>query len=184
MRLVPRTLQGAPELSPAEREALAVLAEHARERARLDCVWLFTHPAEPETDAAVELLAGACSRGTQPLAETAARAAIARALRGDRRRFDRGRGPEAAGTRVATATRAMSAVSAAGQPSDAADAPEAERALTELAGVALNFLGPSDLPALPEASEVPEAPSAPDAPPTDPDRAAAFGGGLGAAMGR
>ncbi len=188
MRVVPQTLQGAPELSAAEREALAVLAEHARERARLDCVWLFNHPPEPQSDEAVELLAGACSRGSQPLAEAAARAAIARSLRGDRRRFDRGRGAEAAGTRVATAARATSAVSAAGQPGEAAGSPEAEQALRELAGVALRLLGG------PEAGNAAggaagtgaargAAPAASSSS-VDPDRAAAFGGGLGAAMTR
>ena len=173
MNVVPRTLQGAPELSAAEREALGVLAEDARERARLDCVWLFAHPLEPDSDAAVELLAGACSRAAQPLGEAAARAAIARFIRGDRRRFDRGRGPEAAGTRVATATRAMSAVSVAAQPGHAAGSADVEQALNDLAGVVLRFVAAPGEP-----DPEPEAPAAP------PDRTAAFGAGLSAAMGR
>ena len=179
MTMVPRTLQGAPELSPAEREALAVLAEHARERARLDCVWLFAHPAETNSDAAVELLSGASSRGSQPLAEAVARAAIVASVRGERRRFDRGRSPETAGTGVATATRAASAVSAVGQPAEAAGTPEAEQTLAELSALALRLVTTAAPDAEPPAPE----PGA-DPPLPDPDRAAAFGGGLGAAISR
>src|SRR5215204_5363685 len=133
MRLVPRTLQGAPELSAAEREALAVLAEHARERARLDCVWLFTHTPDPASESDLELVAHARGETSAALAEAAARAAVARAARGERRRFNRGRGAETAGTRVATATGATSAVSAAGQPGGTEWTPGAEAVLGELA---------------------------------------------------
>ena len=176
---MPRTLQGAPELSEAERDALAVLAEHARGRGRLDCVWLFAHQPELDSDAAVELLAGASSRGSQPLAEAAARAAIARSLRGDRRRFERGRGAEATGTHVATATRAASAVSVAGQPAEAASTPDAQQAMTELAEVALRFVAPTGAPAGAADDTGAPAEAAPE-----PKRVPAFGGGLSAAMNR
>ena len=145
MSLVPRTLQGAPELSAAEREALAVLAEHARERARLDCVWLFTHTPDPASESDLELVAHARGETSAALAEAAARAAVARAARGERRRFNRGRGAETAGTRVATATGATSAVSAAGQPGGTEWTPGAEAVLAELAAVALRLTsGPAE----------------------------------------
>jgi len=139
MSVVPRPLQGAPELSAAEREALAVLAEHTRVRARLDCVWLFIHPSETESETELELLARSRGERSEPLAEMAARAAVIRGARGDRRRFNRGRGAEAAGTRVATATGAMSAVSAAGRSRGGESGAQAEAALAELASVALRL---------------------------------------------
>ena len=82
MSLVPRTLQGAPELSAAEREALSVLTEHARQRARLDCVWLFTHKPDPESDSDLDLVARASGEASEALAEAAARAAVTRTARG------------------------------------------------------------------------------------------------------
>jgi putative nucleotidyltransferase with HDIG domain len=142
---VPRTLQGAPELSPAEREALVVLTEHTRTRARLDCVWLFTHSPEPESESDVVLLASSCGESSEPLAEAAARAAVARMARGGGRRFKRGRGAEAAGTRIATASGATSAVSAAGQPGPGGWVVGAEPALADLATVTLRLaVGPAE----------------------------------------
>jgi putative nucleotidyltransferase with HDIG domain len=189
MSLVPRTLQGAPELSAAEREALAVLSEHTRERARLDCVWLFTHTPEPESESDLDLIAHACGEASEALAEAAARAAVARTARGERRRFDRGRGAEAAGTRVATATGAMSAVSVAGQPGGAGWVESAEHAMAELAAIALRLAtAPVEVEApiaLPE-RDVPAEPGvqAAVAPAErangDPERA--FGPGLAASM--
>lgn len=146
MSLVPRTLQGAPELSAAEREALAVLAEHTRDRARLDCVWLFTHTPEPESESDLDLVARASGETSEALAEAAARAAVVRTARGERRRFNRGRGAEAAGTRVVTATGATSAVSVAGQPGGGGWGDGAEAAMAELAAVALRLaIGPVEL---------------------------------------
>jgi putative nucleotidyltransferase with HDIG domain len=153
---VPRTLQGAPELSPAEREALVVLAEHTRTRARLDCVWLFTHTPDLESDSDLELVAYSCGESSEPLAEAAARAAVVRTTRGQRRRFKRGRGAEAAGTRVTTASGAASAVSAAGQPGPGGWVVGAEPALAELAAVSLRLAaGPL------EAAAAEQAPAAP-----------------------
>src|SRR5829696_8986007 len=157
---VPRTLQGAPELSPAEREALVVLAEHTRTRARLDCVWLFTHPPEPESESDLELIAYSCGESSEPLAEAAART-----TRGERRRFKRGRGAETAGTRVATVRGAASAVSAAGQPGPGGWVVGAEPALAELAAVSLRLAaGPLEAAA---AHEAPAAPAADE--PADPE---------------
>ncbi len=147
MSLVPRTLQGAPELSAAERGALAVLAEHARASARLGCVWLFTHPLQTRLRGRPRPGCPRLRRGSEPLAEAAARAAVARTARGDRRRFDRTRNAETAGTRVATAVGATSAVSAAGQPGSAGWSAKAEAALTDLAQVALRLTSePAPLP--------------------------------------
>jgi hypothetical protein len=81
---VPRTLQGAPELSQAEREALVVLIEHTRTRARLDCVWLFTHTPEPESESDLVLLASSCGESSEPLAEAAACDAVSLIGRGGR----------------------------------------------------------------------------------------------------
>jgi putative nucleotidyltransferase with HDIG domain len=190
MSLVPRTLQGAPELSAAEREALAVLAEHTRDRARLDCVWLFTHTPEPDSESDLDLVAHASGETSEALAEAAARAAVVRTARGERRRFNRGRGGEAAGTRVATATAATSAVSAAGQPGSGGWTGGAEAAMAELAAVALRLaIGPIELhePAelaereqqpLPEAGG--QAGAAPEREDGEPPRA--FGPGLAASM--
>ena len=183
---VPRTLQGAPELSPAEREALVVLAEHTRTRARLDCVWLFTHTPEPESESELGLIASSRGERSEPLAEAAARSAVARNARGDRRRFNRGRGAEAAGTRVATATGATSAVSAAGQPGPGGWVVGAEAALAELAAVTLR-LAAGPLEAAPPAEPPPDPAATPGERPA-PARAngdpaeRAFGPGLVASM--
>ena len=202
---VPRTLQGAPELSPAEREALVVLAEHTRTRARLDCVWLFTHTPEPESESDFVLVASSCGESSEPLAEAAARAAVARMARGERRRFKRGRGAEAAGTRIATASGATSAVSAAGQPGPGGWVVGAEAALAELAAVTLRLAaGPVEaaagaaatasasasasaetaaVPAAESATSPAAAPAEPSAArPADGDPERAFGPGLAASM--
>jgi len=195
---VPRTLQGAPELSQAEREALVVLIEHTRTRARLDCVWLFTHTPEPESESDLVLLASSCGESSEPLAEAAARAAVARMARGERRRFKRGRGAEATGTRIATASGATSAVSAAGQPGPGGWVVGAEPALAELAAVTLRLAaGPAEaaagaaatasapgaaVPAAEAATAPPAAAEPSAARPADGDPERSFGPGLVASM--
>ena len=179
---VPLTLLGAPELSTADRDALAVLAEHARERARLDCVWLFAHPRELSSDAAVELVARACVSQAQPLAEAAARAATARTLRGDRRRFGRGaQSPGAQGTLVETVGGPDVAVSAAGQPASAAGTAEGVAALRDLSAVALRFLT-GGRPAAPATAARPHAGQAAAEDEPKPEGPAAYGAGLAAAL--
>lgn len=174
MIAVPQTLQGAPGLRRAEREALAVLAEHTRGRARLGCVWLFTHPTQPESDSAFELVVRACAGDPEPTADAAALAAAAQAARGERRRFTRGSGQETAGARVATAASALSAVSAVGGPGAGSGAARAEAALADLAAVALRLTG--------VAAVDPRA--GPTAPPDEPAAAVAatFGSGLAGSM--
>jgi putative nucleotidyltransferase with HDIG domain len=170
MPSVPQPLQGAPELSTAESDALAVLTEHARESARLACIWLFAHAPDPESETAVEPLARACVDDPGPLADTVARAATVRAARGDRRRFARGADrPPAGGPAVATAAGEGIAVSAAGEPARAAGSPEGRRALADLAAVALRLLS----------DPVAAAPAVPaEADDAEPERQAAFGPGL------
>ena len=172
MSVVPRTLQGAPELSPAEREALVVLAEHARGSARLDCVWLFTHPLELESESDLSLVARACAESSVPLAEAAARAVVMRTARIDRRRFERGRGVEAAGTRVATATGATSAVSAAGQAGGSGWTLKAEQALTNLVEVAMRVAAERE-PEVAAVETAAHAPAAAAVAPVAPARVAA-----------
>ena len=182
MKPVPRTLQGAPELSPADREALAVLTENARERARLDCVWLFAHSPEVESESAVELVACACAGNAEALAEAAARAALARATRGDRRRFGRGAGTPPQGTVVETAAEGGIAVSAAGQPASAAATAAGEQALGDLTHVALRLIaggGSPPAPVVPLAAAAP--PPAAEAEPES-EAPVAYGTGLASSL--
>ena len=151
-----------------------MLAEHTRKRARLDCVWLFTHPTEPESDSAFDLVVRSCAAEPEPLADAAALAAVAQTTRGDRRRFSRGGGQEAAGTRVATAAGALSAVSVAGGPVATSAGPAAERALADLAAVALRLIATPPLEAA--------APPAAELPVDEPAAAAAYGSGLAASL--
>jgi putative nucleotidyltransferase with HDIG domain len=177
MFAVPQTLQGAPGLRRAEREALAVLAEHTRRRARLDCVWLYAHPTESETDSDLQLVVRACAADPEPLADAAAMTAVAQAVRGDRRRFNRGGGQEAAGTRVATAANALSAVSAVGGPAEAASGPGVQQALAELAALALRLAATNPVEAAPPAPGVPAAAAEPGS-----GGGAAYGSALAAAL--
>lgn len=179
MSPVPRTLQGAPDLSQAEREALDVLTQHARERARLDCVWLFTHPIQTESESTLELVVRACAAEPSATDDDAARAAVVRSIRGDRRRFSRGGGTEAAGTHVATAARAASAVSAAGLPAEDATAADVDRALADLAAVALQLANPEPPPA-----EAPPARTEGPAAPPEPSSAWTYGATLAPALSR
>ena len=185
MTAVPRTLQGAPELSTADRDALTLLTEHARERARLDCVWLFAHPPELPSDAAIELIAHACVSRAEALAEAAARAATARTVRGDRRRFGRGAAAAPAqGTLVETSTGAELAISAAGQPASAAATDDGEQALRELTSVALRLISGGQT-AVPAATAKPPAraarePDADDGKQTD--QHVAYGAGLASSL--
>ena len=186
MPVVPQTLQGAPDLSTADRDALALLAEHARARARLDCVWLFAHPQEVESENTVALVAKACAERPEALAEAAARAATARAARGERRRFGRGSvTPAPGGTFVQTAERDAIAISAAAQPAAAAATPEGEQALRDLTQVALRLVAGAAAAA--RSSVAPARPARPDAAPAgllgaDADREAAYGAGLASSL--
>jgi putative nucleotidyltransferase with HDIG domain len=128
-------------LSAPERHALTLIAEHAREQARLEHVWILARlPDGPED--ALALLAHARADGAEEVPAPAVRAVALGAMRGGPRRFVRRTARLGGGVNVVAvetrADRVVSVVTSA--PEGARLGPEIEAALAELADVAVRMV--------------------------------------------
>ena len=154
-------------LSEAERGALNVIAEHVRERARLQQVWIFA-----EASAGIEAVASA-SAGPQEIPDAAARVIALAALRRDERRRVRYESGVHFVTTETAGGRRITVVAAGGRsqlPS------RAQTALAELADISARVLADEPPAVLPRAVDAVPAPT-----PTAP-RTAAYGAGLAEAL--
>jgi hypothetical protein len=126
----------------ADRNALAVLAEHARSRARLHCIWILMHARDPEAGQEIDQVARACGRGAEPIPDAMATGAAIRAAGGERARFGRRLTTSEHGlhavTRDAGEELAASVVAHAGRSGRLL--PHGETTLIELADVAARLL--------------------------------------------
>jgi putative nucleotidyltransferase with HDIG domain len=130
--------QSAPALTPAERNALTLIAEQTRERAHLQHVWVFALATDPATQAAVTEVAHAAADGAPDVSDASVRAVALGAVRGGPRRFVRRTASFDGGVHVVAAeTRADRKVSVvASAPEGARLGPEIETALGDLADIA------------------------------------------------
>src|SRR3954467_5979867 len=76
-------------LTAAERNALALIAEQARERAELQHVWIFTLAVDATSGASVVEVAHAAAADAPAVSDPAVRAVALGAVRGGPRRFVR-----------------------------------------------------------------------------------------------
>jgi putative nucleotidyltransferase with HDIG domain len=128
-------------LSAPERHALTLIAEHARDQARLDHVWILARlPERPE--GALVWLAHAQKEGAEDVPAAAVRAVALGAMRGGPRRFVRRTARLGGGVNVVAvetrADRIVSVVTSA--PEGARLGPEIEAALADLADVAARMV--------------------------------------------
>jgi putative nucleotidyltransferase with HDIG domain len=160
-------------LGDAERNALAVIAEHVRERAGVQQTWIYAEPVADAAHAAIDEVARAGQTAGVP--EAAARAMALAALRAAPRPLRRPELTAEDGMSVVAAEtgrgRAVLVVAAAA--GRAPLAPAAGDAIVELAEIAARVLADP-----PPAARPARAPARP------PERATAYGAGLAGALGR
>ena len=129
-------------LNAPERHALTLIAEQARERARLEHVWILARLPDGGADGALAWLAHAARDGASEVSAPAVRAVALGAMRGGPRRFVRRTARLGGGVNVVAvetrADRIVSVVTCA--PEGARLGPEIETALADLADVAVRML--------------------------------------------
>jgi putative nucleotidyltransferase with HDIG domain len=129
-------------LSAPERHALTLIAEQARERARLEHVWILARLADAGPDDALAWVAHAQSADAKAVPMAAVRAVALGAMRGGPRRFVRRTARIGGGVNVVAVEtrgdRRVSVVTSA--PENVRLGPETEAALTDLADVAARML--------------------------------------------
>jgi putative nucleotidyltransferase with HDIG domain len=164
---------GSAALTTAERNALALIAEQARERAHLQHVWIFTLAVEAASGAAVVEVAHAAAEDAPQVSDASVRAVALGSVRGGPRRFVRRTASIDGGVHVVAAeTRADRRVSVvASAPEGARLGPETETALGDVADIAARVLTEARTR---EARSTAGAPQA--------DRPVAYGAGLANAL--
>jgi putative nucleotidyltransferase with HDIG domain len=129
-------------LNAPERHALTLIAEQARERARLEHVWILARLPGGEPDGALSWLAHAARDGADEVPAAAVRAVALGAMRGGPRRFVRRTARLGGGVNVVAvetrADRMVSVVTSA--PEGARLGPEIETELADVADVAARMV--------------------------------------------
>jgi putative nucleotidyltransferase with HDIG domain len=134
-----------PALTGAERSALAVIAEHVRDRARLQQVWVFAQPLDSNARVAIEEVARTGASGPARIPDAAARAIALSALRSGPARLGRPAVTFEDGVHVVSAEtsagRAVLIIACA--PGGARVEGEGASALVELAEIGARVLSPA-----------------------------------------